>query len=195
MSIVLFSHPRPRFRRTFEHALGTFVLSLLLVSSTQLSAANLTLLSDAPVGSPLVITPLDAGASLLLSVTNDTIADPPGEFLTAWQLRLEIVADAGATGTVDFNAATKPTGYLLDEVGHNGPIVTSSGDRLFAQDFNIPDSGGVQVPNAPGANLLSITFSPSADAQGTFGVFALDGLTNSDWREQRARWLFICKAT
>jgi hypothetical protein len=61
--------------------------------------------------------------------------------------------------------------------------VSNSGDELFAFDFNFPASGGVKVPTAPGANLLSIGFSPSANARGTFGLYARGTPTTSEWTD------------
>jgi hypothetical protein len=147
------------------------------------SAASLTLFSDATPQTPLVITPLDSTDRLLVKVANHTAADPPSEFLTGWQVELHISPDAGAIGTLGFASAGQPADYLLDGIGHPGPNVSNSGNELFAFDFNFPASGGVQVPTAPGANLLSVAFKPSANAHGTFGIYARGDPTTSEWTD------------
>jgi hypothetical protein len=160
------------------------------ISSTR--AASLTLLTDASPQRPLVITPLHSAGQLLVGVVNNTAIDPPSEFLTGWQLELHVAPDAGATGSLGFASAGKPPTYVLDGVGHPGPTVSNSGDRLFAYDFNFPAAGGVQVPTGAGANLLSIAFSPSVGARGSFGLYALGAVSTSEWTdaatpEQRRR--------
>jgi hypothetical protein len=147
------------------------------------SAASLTLMSDASAQTPLVITPLDSTDRLLVKVVNNTATDPPSEFLTGWQVELHISPDAGAIGALGFASAGQPANYLLEGVGHPGPNVSNSGNELFAFDFNFPASGGVMVPTAPGANLLSVEFNPSANAYGTFGIYARGDPTTSEWSD------------
>ncbi len=154
-----------------------------LLASGSARAASLTLFTDAPPDEPLVITPLDAADAIALRVVNGSAADPPAEYLTAWQLRLEIVPDTGAVGTLNFGSAVEPPEYVFDGTGHFGPGVAISGNRMFSSDFNFPATGGLQVPTAPGTGLLSITFAPSANAFGKFGVYALDGLSNCEWTD------------
>ena len=146
-------------------------------------AGNLTLTSDAPVGRPLVLTSSNSTGELLVMAVNDLDPDAPADFLTAWQLRLAIIPNSTATGSLEFFAGAEPGNYVFEGTGQFGPNISNSGDKLFAVDFNFPDTGGVQIPLAPGANLLSIVFTPSVDALGTFGIFALNGLTNSEWTD------------
>jgi hypothetical protein len=143
----------------------------------------LTLFSDASPQTPLVISPTDFQSRLQLKIANSTADDPPTEFLTAWQVRLEIVPDAGAAGTLEFETAAEPENYVFDGANHFGPTVVPAGDRLFASDFNFPNTGGVQVPAAPGTGLLSIQLAPQPGALGRFGVYALAGLTNCEWTD------------
>jgi hypothetical protein len=151
--------------------------------SGSVQGASLTLFTDASPAAPLTLTPVDAAEPLLVRVENAAVADPPSEFLTAWQLRLQIVPQAGATGTLAFGDAVEPDTYVFDGVGHFGPSVSTAGDQLFAGDFNFPATGGVQVPGAPGTGLLSITLTPSSNALGRFGIYARAGLTNCEWTD------------
>ena len=41
----------------------------------------------------------------------------------------------------------------------------------------------MQVQTTPGANLLSVAFKPSADAYGTFGIYARGDPTTSEWSD------------
>ena len=172
---------RPAASRPSGIAIVVLVVALMV--SAPAHAASLSLFTDAPPASPLVITPLDSTDRLLVQVVNNTAADPPSEFLTGWQVELHIAPDSGATGSLGFASAGKPADYLFDGVGHPGPSISNSGNELFAFDFNFPASGGVQVPVAPGANLLSVAFNPSANAYGTFGIYARGDPTTSEWSD------------
>src|SRR5262245_12985966 len=121
------------------------VLAVAFIPAAATShAAALTVLTDASPAAPLVITPLDAAEPLVVSLVNSIAVDPPADFITAWQLRLQIVSDAGATGAVNFAAAVEPDAYLFDGTGHLGPSAVASADKLFAFDVNSPATGGVQ---------------------------------------------------
>jgi hypothetical protein len=150
-------------------------------------AASLTLLTNAPAASPLVITPQGVALPLLVKIVNAAAVDLPSEFLSAWQLRLQLLPDAGAAGTLNFATAVEPEAYVFDGTGHFGPSISASGTGVFAADFNFPASGGVKAPPAPGTGLLSITFAPSAGALGRFGVYALAGLGTANGPTRRTR--------
>ena len=99
--------------------------------------------------------------------------------MSGWQVTLSIAADPGTTGTLTFNSpvgptSSEPVNYVLAGINF-GILATNSLSELLAFDVNEPFSGGIQVPTAPGANLLEIHFEASPNAQGTFGVFALPG--------------------
>lgn len=160
---------------------------LFAVGARPTQAAALSLFTTASPGNPLVLTAQSPGGQLRLGVANAAVFDPPEEFLTAWQVRLRITPDAGAIGTVDFVSGAEPDNYLFDNVGHSGPNVTITqaitGSQLFASDVNTPATGGVQTPEPPGAGLLSISVAAAPDAIGSFGLYALAGLTNSEWTD------------
>lgn len=88
--------------------------------------------------------------------------------VVGWSLGLQIVPDAGATGTLEFATASLPLAdYLFD--GRSGGLfpnsITASTD--VGPVFDTDTSEGVIVPAS--ANLLSVTFQ-STDAKGTFKI-------------------------
>lgn len=85
------------------------------------------------------------------------------------------------------HSAIEPADYVFREVSHLGissaiSTTTTADDTLFAFDASF-SVDGVEVPTAPGANLLSIEFDVSSDADGTFGLFAVAGLGNTEWSD------------
>ena len=156
---------------------------LVTASSRTAQSAILTLFTDAPTENPLVITPLDADRQLLVSVVNAVADDPPDQFMTSWQFRVHAVPDARTTGILNFASGSEPSNYALAGVSHPfGPASAPlPGDPTIftALDTAVPTNVGAQVPTAPGANLLSITFGPSIDALGTFGIYALNSGSDS----------------
>lgn len=147
------------------------VVAALAVSSAA-GAAQLTLATSAAPGSPLVISPSKAQSQLLVSVVNSTASDPASEFMTGWQFRLVISPDADAAGTLQFNAGAKPIPYVFDSVGNLGAPSATVNGVFSALDTAIPTNMGVQIPTAPGANLQLVSFTPSIDALGHFGIYA-----------------------
>jgi hypothetical protein len=165
-----------------DHA--RFCMATICAVATTAAAArggDLTLLTGNPAGAPLVITSLANDGQVLVSVVNSTASDPPSDFLTGWQFRLVIQGDPGAVGTLDFGVGSTPPNYVLEAVPHLGPFTAAVSGVFSALDsqFSNPLSG-VQVPTSPGANLIAISFLPSVDARGRFGVYAKDG-TDSFW--------------
>ena len=149
-------------------------------------AASLTLNTDAPTENPLVITPLDASRQLLVRVVNAVADDPPAEYLSGWQFRLRIVPDPTAAGTLQFNSGVEPGNYIFPAGQHFDPVpVANFGNELAALDSASPPSAAVPVPTAPGTNLLTISFAPSTDAIGTFGIYALG--TGTLWSDANIR--------
>jgi hypothetical protein len=151
------------------------------------SASILTLVTDAPPGNSLEAAPGIESAPITVSVLNDATPDDPKDFLTGWQISLEIIPEAGAVGLVTFASpagpgAAEPANYVL---GTNGFVisVTNTGNGLDAFDFNFPYTGGVEVPTDPGAALLQFTLLSSSDAAGDFGIYAVAGLGGSEWTD------------
>lgn len=99
-----------------------------------------------------------------------------------WQTGLLIVPDGGSTGTVTFDAVTQPTSnnYILDTAGY--AFGTSFFDRNTPNDiarsldadnpFQSP--AGVSLTSGSKKNIADLTLTASADASGTFGLFAMD---------------------
>jgi hypothetical protein len=138
-----------------------------------------------PPGTPLDASPGATTGPMILSVVSE---NPPNDVMSAWNVRLEIVPHAGATGTLTFqDPATgtppNPPNYIFDGNGL-GIVVVNSGAVLTANDFFDPAVGpGVPVPGAPGANLLQMDFLASAGASGLFGVYAVRGAANTQWTD------------
>jgi hypothetical protein len=159
-----------------------FALCLILVCFASnlpiANSANLTLTTDAPVDAPLVITPLDASRQLLVSVVNGTNVDPPAELLLSWQFQLRAIPDAGTIGTLTPVAGTIPVNYVFPDAslrfGPNIGSLPEDPSTLFAGDIVFSLDSSAQIPTAPGKNLLSISFAPSADALGRVGVYAVN---------------------
>jgi hypothetical protein len=162
--------------RLLRDAIPSLLVIWLLPSSRPAHSAELTLFTNAPPQSPLVITPQDTTGQLLVSVVNSVAADPPTEYLTGWQFRLVIQPDAGALGNLEFGSGATPPNYVMDSVVHLGPQSATVNGVFSALDtqFSFPLSG-VPVPTAPGANLMSISWAPAAGSLGRFGVYAKDG--------------------
>src|SRR5262249_28679458 len=103
----------------------------------------------------------------------------------------EVLPLGGAKGTVSFlNPATgtppNPSNYIFD--GHGLGIAASNPDSNFgsglsANDFdaNAFNNGPLTVVPKATKNLLQVDFSASADASGTFGVFAREGRFTTSW--------------
>lgn len=166
-------------------ALAAVMVAVLSVTA---AADVMTLGSNNPPGSPLVVAPGSTTGSLFVNVTNNVGSDPPADFMTAWQFRLVLIPDAGATGTLSFNApatgtAPNPPSYVFGSSG-SGISVTTTASQLDANDIHT--GGGVQVPASPGANLLSVGFGASGTANGTWGVYAVRGAATTVWTDNAA---------
>lgn len=143
------------------------------------NSANLTLLTDAPPTAPLVVTPLDAlNHQLLVSAVDDTNNDPPHqEFMAAWQFSLRAIPDAGTTGTLNATEGSMPDNYVfadLQTLGFRADQAPGDPTTFNAGDITLPDTAAAHVPTAPGKNLALISFQPSSDALGRFGIYAVD---------------------
>ncbi len=158
-------------------------LLLLILLPTAAVGAEITLFAEENLATPFVLLPGEVSEPLTFGIRNNVAVDPPSEFLTAWQLRLEILGDTFATGTLQFQSVDEPENYVFESISSFGPSFNSTGNDLFAQDFEFPAVGGVQVPTGLGANLVTVSLQSSADARGSFSVFTLSGLINSQWTD------------
>jgi hypothetical protein len=163
--------------------LSVFPVLAALSVGPSAQGAQLTLVTSAPPGSSLVISPSKAQAQLLVSVVNSTASDPPAEFMTGWQFRLVVVPDAAAFGSLQFNVGAKPSPYVFDSVGNLGAPSATVNGVFSALDTAIPTNMGVQIPTFPGANLQLISFTPSTDAIGDFGIYA-EGSSDTFWTDE-----------
>lgn len=159
---------------------------LAFLSLTAGSArAGLVLSTTNPPGTPLNMSAGSISGPMLMNVASD---NPPNDVMSAWQVQLEIIPIAGATGTLVFNdpatsTPAHPPGYVF---GANGLDLTANnlGTSLGAYDFyDTSVAPGVSVPGSPGASLLQMTFSASSDASGLFGIYAEEGLANTLWTD------------
>lgn len=163
-----------------KRCLGLALLAFLLAgpagtarAQTDLNVLGENILWDRDVA-PLV------SPTLNLDI-NRTSADPQLDLLAGWSLRLEIVPDVGATGTLEFNSRSLPSvDYVLSGVsgGLGGSL---SGTDLFAFDDDTTFDG--VVVSAVGQNLLEIDFSTPDAANGLFRLFATPGLGDSQWSD------------
>lgn len=140
-------------------------------------AGALTLVADDIVWNP----PIDGAVSPALSfgVNNDT--SPDLDRLQGWQLRLQIMPDTGAEGTLEFNARSLPTSDYLLEGASGGLGGSLSVSDVFAFDDD-PGFLGVEVPLS-GKQLLTVDFSTPDDARGNFKILAIPGLANTQWSD------------
>jgi hypothetical protein len=145
--------------------------------------AGIILTTSDPPGTPLIASPGTISGPMLASVVSDS---SPNDVMSAWQVSLVIVADPGTAGTLTFQepatgTPSPPPGYIFGADGL-GISATNAGAQLTANDFFDPAAGpGATVPGPPGANLLELTFLVSADASGLFGIYALEGIANTQW--------------
>src|SRR5262245_36361313 len=163
---------RPIHRSTLVAvALGT-----VLVASK--AHATLAITTDFPAGTPLIVAAGSTSSPMTASVFDPPPASGVNENLSAYQVRLTIVPQGGATGTLSFatpatGPGPEPANYVLPD--NLGMSVINSASGLFFFDVYLspPSTTGVDVPDSPGKNLLAMTYLASADAQGLFSVVAI----------------------
>jgi hypothetical protein len=158
---------------TMRFGSSILLAAVLAVSpSSVASALSIT-------GEDLVWNQLDPSPIYIVGIQNLEASTDP---LFAWSLGLEIVPDAGAVGTLQFDSATLPPDYLLD--GRSGGLTPAlSGPTTSIAPIGDSDSDftGIEVPST-GKNLLATTLVASPDAQGLFRIFAVgDPFTGSNW--------------
>ena len=147
-------------------------------------AALITLTTSNPPGSPLIV-PAGTAASntMFIKVLADTVPPSPGpaDKMLAWQFKLQIVPDSGAVGTIMFNNASKPSNYIFASSAGISATKTVGNTVLDANGFD--NSSGTVVPASPGANLLAVDYTSSANATGTFGIYAVPGPAFTVWTD------------
>lgn len=173
--------PRKKGPRMKKLLLSCTLLGLLAGGAE----AGIVLSTSNPPGTPLTMAAGTTSGPMLVSVASD---DPPADVMIAWNLSLEIVGEAGSTGTLTFQdpatgSPTAPAGYVFGGDGL-GIAATNAGATLVANDFFDPSVGlGVPVPGGTGASLLSLDFLATSDASGLFGIYALEGTGQTEWTD------------
>jgi len=169
--------------------LSIALLSLLVGSAR----AGVVLGTSNPPGTPLIMSAGTTSGTMLVNVVSD---NPPNDIMAAWNFTLEIIPNAGATGTLTFqDPATgtppNPPNYIFGSNGL-GIAATNGGSLLSANDFFNPSVGsGVPVPGSPGANLLQMDFLASSNASGLFGIFAVEGPATTQWTDSKVTTQFF----
>jgi hypothetical protein len=116
----------------------------------------------------------------LLSITNpDNYNVNP---VAGWSLKLQIVPDSGATGSVSFLSASMPSQDYLFAGRSSGLIPPFCGPSQTINLISDMDAQftGVTVPQA-GMSLLQLQLTASADATGQFNIEAVPGSDLSYW--------------
>ncbi len=166
----------------------TAVLSLLvgvawMISTSSSRAQELVLSVDSSTSGGFQLRPGETSESLQLNITRTGTAETT-DFVTGWQASLSLVPEDGALGSLGFDSATEPqAGYAFESVGSLGVRAINSGAKLLAFDSHFPFSGGASVDSGSDVGLLEITLHASVDALGSFGLFAIPGLGNSEWSD------------
>ena len=138
-----------------------------------------------PPASPLLMSAGTTSGPMSVNVVSN---NPPNDVMAAWNFQIEIIPNAGATGTLTFQTPAtgtpaNPPSYIFGPNGL-GISATNSVNILNANDFYNPGVGaGVPVPGLPGANLLQETFHASSNASGLFGIYADEGTALTQWTD------------
>jgi|SRR5579862_1727227 len=161
------------------------VVSALLGLMAGSARADIILSTSNPPGTPLAMTAGTTSGPMLVSVASD---NPPNDVMAAWTIKLEIIANGGATGALTFQdpvtgTSANPANYVFAGNGL-GIAATNGGSTLTANDFFDPGAGsGASVPGTPGLNLLRMDFLASSNATGLFGIYAVEGTANTQWTD------------
>lgn len=100
--------------------------------------------------------------------------------LAGWQLSIEVIPAAAATGTVQVDSVAAPDAYLL-AAGSSAIATPTSLPAARVESINDLSFFGAAVPPSPGGSLLQIGFVASSDASGQFDVAVIPGEFNSAW--------------
>ncbi len=156
----------------------SFAVCLALLGTGQQAGATLVLATDFPSGSPLMMNAGSPSTAMTVSTYDSTTGSLAADNLSGYQVSLQIVPQGGATGSLTFatpttsGSATEPANYIFAAVNNAGLNVTNLGGSLFFFDFNDPYTGGVDVPDGAGSNLVAMTFNASLGTSGLFDIVA-----------------------
>lgn len=125
-------------------------------------------------------------ASVRFNLKND---EPTPVSLAVWFISLEVIADAAATGSVQFASVSQPPGYILDGATPFGPQLVIGGPPPTAHasfsDAALLSPTGVEVAGNATVSLFDLHLSVSPDALGKFQIviFPFDGPqpSSSSW--------------
>jgi hypothetical protein len=176
--------------RNIKKLILSFALLGLLAGS---SRAGVVLSTSNPPGTPLTMSAGTTSGPMLVNVVSD---NAPNDVMAAWNFQLEIMPNAGASGTLTFHDPATgtppiPPNYVFGSNGL-GIAVTNGGSTLSANDFFNPTAGlGVSVPGSTGANLLQMDFLSSSNASGMFGIFAVEGGASTQWTDSNLNTQFF----
>ena len=154
------------------------VAVLLLAEAAKTPAAQLTLQTNTSAAAPLTISPWNSAGQLLVSVVNLVANDPASEWMTGWKISLVIVPDSSTHGSLQFAAGALPSPYVFDGLMNTGAPWSISNGVFTA--FDEVFGAAAKIPTAPASNLQLISFTPSTDALGTFGIYA-EPSTDTFW--------------
>jgi hypothetical protein len=156
------------------------VTTLVLIGSSVVRADVINL------GTGLSLNWTSSSDFLTIPLTNSA---PSGtQILAGWDLKLQIVPQAGATGTLSFNNSNTgikyPANNVLADPSPNVARNPSSGSVTQIQLDGVDDSGNNVVP-ASGTNLVALSFN-SAGASGDFTLQAVQNGGSTDWTDSLA---------
>ena len=169
-------------------------LSLVFLSLLAGGArAGVVLGTSNPPGTPLITSAGAVSGPMLVDVVSD---NPPNDIMAAWNIKLAIAPEGGASGTLTFHDPgtdnpANPPNYIFGGNGL-GIAATNAGSTLSANDFFDPSVGpGVAVRGTPGASLLAMDFLASSNASGLFGVYAVEGAALTQWTDSNSTAQFF----
>jgi PEP-CTERM motif len=147
--------------------------------------AGVMLGTSNPPATPLTMTVGTTSGPMFVNVVSN---NAPNDIMAAWQFGLEIVPNAGATGTLTFQdpptgMAPNPPNYIFGSNGLGIAVPSNTGSSSDpVNDFYSVIGSGVVVP-ATFSNLLQMDFSASSGASGLFGIYAVEGAANTVWSD------------
>ena len=150
---------------------GVSAVVMVFVVATVTAAQHLSITGEDLQWNPLTDPPL----LMTFGVENTT---GTSDLLFAWQMGLEIIPDAAASGTLLFSSAMLPSDYLLE--GRSGGLTPAfTGPSTVLPVIGDTDSAftGVAVPTS-GKNLLAVAFDVDPGTSGLFYVRAVPDMFN-----------------
>jgi hypothetical protein len=125
-------------------------------------------------------------ASMRINLKND---EPIPVSLAVWFISLEVVADANATGSVQFASVSQPLDYFVEGATPFGPQLVIGGPpptiHASFSDAALLSPTGVEAAGNATVSLFDLHLSVSSDALGKFRIvmFPFDGPqpSSSSW--------------